>query len=165
MKNRSVNILIASFVLIGLFAVMLIVFLDYAKDGFADSITVSSEGRTESTLPVRNLRLNPSESKEYSINLVCAASGGFDVTIDFVEKADGGMKPFVNVTVKCDGELLYEGSLTALLDGDEVIVFEAELHATEPRVISVCYSMPYNIGNEAQGTYSDFDLYVMVEKN
>ena len=165
MKNRSVNILIASFVLIGIFAVMLIVFIDYAKDNFGNNITVSSEGVTESTLSVRNLRLNPSESKEYSINLVCEASGGFDVTLDFVEKADGGMKPFVNVTVKCDGELLYEGSLTALLDGDEVIVFEAELHATEPRVISICYSMPRSIGNEAQGTYSDFDLYLKVKKN
>ena len=165
MKNRSVNILIVSFILIGLFAVALIVFLEHTKDTFAENITVSSEGVTESLLPVRDLRLHPTESKEYSVNLVCAASGGFHVTLDFEEKADGGMKEFVTVTVRCDGELLYEGPLTELLDGDVAVQFEVELYEKDPRVISFTYTMPRDVGNEAQGTYSDFDMHLMIEKS
>lgn len=165
MKNRSVNILIVSFILIGVFAIMLIFFVERAKETFPDNITVSSEGTTDSLIPIRNLRLSPTESKEYSVNLVCEASGSFYITLSFEELADGGMKEFINVTVRADGELLYEGTLIELLDGDVTIDFEGELHATEPLAVSITYEMPREVGNEAQGTYSDFNLHVAVEKS
>lgn len=165
MKKRSIYILIASLLMLGIMAVMLIVFLGKAKEDFPDSITVSENGVTESVMTVRDLKLNPTESKEYSINLVCEASGSYYVTLDYEEKADGGMKPFVDVTVKLDGQVIYEGQLLSLLDGDELIGFEAELHRKNPVKISVVYTMPYEVGNEAQGTYSDFDIIITIEKS
>lgn len=166
MKNKSVNILIVSFLLIGIMAVMLITFLGKAKEDFPENITVSSDGVTESILAVRDLKLSPTESKEYSVNLVCAASGSYHIYLDYEEKEDGGMKPFVDVTVKFDGEVVYEGELAALLrDDGELIQFEGELHAEEPLVVSICYLMPYDVGNEAQGTYADFDIHLKIEKS
>lgn len=164
MKNRSINILITALILVGLLAATLTMFLLKAKDNFPKNIKVKGDGITESILPIRDLRLNPTESKEYSVELVCDASGAYDISLDFEELANGGMKPFVNVTVKAGGEVVYEGGLEALLDGDRVLQFEGTLYATDPLVISICYLMPHDIGNEAQGTYSDFDIHLKIKK-
>lgn len=165
MKNKSINILIVSLLLLGIMAVSLIVFLGKAKEDFPKNITVSENGITESVLTVRDLKLNPTESKEYNVNLVCAASGSYHIYLDYEEKEDGGMKPFIDVIVKFDNAVVYEGELAALLNTGEVIQFEGELHKAEPLVVSICYVMPYDVGNEAQGTYADFDIHLKIEKS
>ena len=165
MKNRSINLLIVSLLLIAAMAVTLIVFLEKAKEDFPKNITVDGDGVTESILPVRDLSLNPTESREYSVNLVCAASGSYIITLDYVEKVDGGMKPFVNVTVTCGELTLYTGSLSDLLDTDIVLKMEGDLYAEDPLTLTFRYEMPESVGNEAQGTYSDFDIDLKIQKS
>ena len=164
-KNKNVNILIISFLLIAVMAVMLIFFLNKVKEDFSENITVSADGVTEETLSVRDLKLVPAESKEYSVNLVCEASGNFCIYLNCEEKEDGGMKPFVEVTVKANGEAVYEGTLAELIDSGKTVEFEGELKSTEPLVVTIVYEMPREIGNEAQGTYSDFDIHLKIEKS
>lgn len=164
MKSKSINILIISFLMLGIMSIMLITFVGNAKEDFPENITVSADGVTEEILSVRELRLNPTESKEYSVNLVCAASGSFRICLDYEEKADGGMKPFVDVTVEVNDDVLYDGTLTELIDGGKTIEFEGELHETDPLIVTICYEMPRDVGNEAQGTFLDFDVNLKIEK-
>ena len=167
MKNRSVNILIVALLLLALMSVMILVFLEKAHDDFPKDITVVEDGVTESLLPIRDLKLNPTESKEYSVNLYCAASGSYYIYLDYEETEDGGMKHFVDVTVKANDTVVYEGKLDKLIDDpNEIIQFEGELNAKskDPFVISITYLMPREIGNEAQGTYSDFDIHLTIKK-
>ena len=164
MKNKSINILIVSLLLLAVMAVVLITFLTKAKEDFPKNITVDSDGVTESILPVRDLMLNPTESKEYSVNLVCDASGSYLITLDYVEKVDGGMKHFVDVTVTCGDIILYNGSLSNLLDTDTVLEMEGELQSEDPLVLTFRYEMPRGVGNEAQGTHSDFDIVLKIAK-
>ena len=165
MKNKSLNMLIVGLILLGIMAVMLTVLMDFAHDDFKENVKVNRNGATMETLTVRGLKLNPTEKKEYEVNLTCLASGGFDIFLDYEEKQNGGMKPFVNVTVKSDGNVVYEGTLTELLDTDKVIEFDGELKAKEPLVVTICYEMPYDVGNEAQGTSADFDIHLKIVKN
>ena len=74
------------------------------------------------------------------------------------------MKHCVDVTVKSDGEVVYKGNLVELIDGKKTIEFDGELYAEDPVVITVCYEMPRNVGNEAQGTFADFDIRLKIEK-
>ena len=69
MKAKSLGILVVALLLLTAISVTLVVFIEYAKEKFPEDITVSSEGVTESILPIRDLRLNPSESREYRVNL------------------------------------------------------------------------------------------------
>ena len=163
MKNRSVNILIVSLLLLALLSVMLIVLVEKAHDDFDKGITVSANGVTESLIKVRDLKLNPTESKEYDVNLICLASGKYNISLDYETTADGGMQEFVNVTVTVHGEAVYEGGLKALLDG-EIIHFEGELFEEDPLTVTIRYEMPESVGNEAQGTFVDFDVKLTVEK-
>lgn len=164
MKNKNINMLIISFLVISAFAVMLIIFVGTAKRDFAENIKVSQNGLTEDVFTVRDLRLNPSESKEYSANLVCAASGTFAFELSYEEKTDGGLKQFINVTITADGAVVYQGSLQDLINNGLKVNFKGELQAKEPLVLTFHYEMPREIGNEAQGTYSDFDVHIKVEK-
>ena len=99
MKKRSINILIVGLLLLGLFAVMLIVFIEDTHDNFEKNITVSRDGVTEEVLSVENLRLVPTQKTEYTVNLVCAASGDFHISVDYAEKTNGGMRDFVEVLI------------------------------------------------------------------
>ena len=87
---------------------------------------------------MKNLKLTPTEKKEYEILLTCAASGGYDIVLDYEETNDGGMKSYVDVTVKCNNQNVYEGSLTALLDEDKLVEFNGTLESDEPLVITIC---------------------------
>ena len=168
MKNRSINMLIVSLLLLGVFSVILTVFLWQAKEDFPKDITVDEGGVTETILAVRDLKLNPTESKEYSVNLFCAASGGYDISLDYEETVNGRLKQFVSVTIKANDTVVYEGGLMALLDGNEVIRFNGELRNKKdekPLVLTIIYHMPRSVGNEAQGTYADFDIHLSIKKS
>lgn len=165
MKNKNINMLIVALLMAGIMAVMLFVFIDGAHDEFGENITVDANGATETVLEVRDLQLIPAQKSEYSVNLVCEASGDYYVYLDYLEEKDGGMKPFVLVTVSCDGKELYKGGLKELLDTDLIIEFEETLEADEPRVITFRYEMPYETGDEAQGTYADFNIKLTINKS
>ena len=164
MKNRSVNILIVGLLLLVIMSVILVVFVEHAHGRFKEDITVSENGVTESVKTVRGLKLNPTESKEYRVNLLCKASGDYYIYIDYTETHDGGMKKFVNATVSLGDTVLYSGSLADLLDTDAVIEFVGTLEEEDPLPIVFHYEMPREIGNEAQGTSSDFDIEFKIVK-
>lgn len=165
MKNRSINMFIVGLLLFAVMAVMLFFFLWYAEEEFDEkNLLVEADGVTENMIPIRDLRLSPTESKEYSVNLVCLASGKYEITLDYEETEDGGMKPFVDVIVQCNGIDVYEGTLTELLSDGKQIQFEGTLEAEEPTVVTVIYKMPGSVGNEAQGTFTDFDIHFRIRK-
>ncbi len=164
MKNKGINILIVALLLLGAMSVMLIVFLGKAQEDFPEEITVSEDGVTEKIAAIRDLKLIPTESKEYSVDFICAASGKYEFSIEYEEIKDGGMKCFVAVEIELDGDTVYEGTLAALLDTDTVVEFDGELHTSEPMTVLFTYEMPYDVGNEAQGTSSDFNIIFSVKK-
>ena len=165
MKNRSINIMIVAFLLFCVMSTILIAFIINAHDTFDEKIKVRADGVTESVMTVRDLHLSPTESKEYTVDMVCEASGSYHIYLDYVELTDGGMKPFVRVTVSYGDTVAYEGTLAELIDTDAVVCFETELTADDPVPITVRYEMPREVGNEAQGTYAGFDVNIKIEKS
>ena len=165
MKNRSYNILIVASILFILLSIMLLLYLDNAHKTFEGDIEVNEFGVTETVIPVRDLTLTPGDTKNYDVNLFCKATGSYHVTIDFIEDEDGHMKHFVNVVVLADDEQVYEGPLTELIDEKPTIIFDAVLDESEPTVLTFIYEMPVETGNEAQGTFSNFDIRVNIKKN
>ena len=135
-----------------------------AHEEFEENITLSKEGATNATLCVQNLTLCPSTSRTYTVHLKCKASGTYRILLDYEEKNDGGLKPFVNVTVRVGGEDAWQGTLAELLDGQTVPTLTGELQAKEPFDVQVIYTMPEQVGNEAQDTFSDFEIHFIIEK-
>ena len=165
MKNRSINIMIVAFLLFCVMSTILIAFIIHVHDTFDERIKVRADGVTESVMTVRDLHLSPTESKEYTVDMVCEASGSYHIYLDYVELTDGGMKPFVRVTVSYGDTVAYEGALSELIDTDTSVYFEAVLEADDPVPITVRYEMPREVGNEAQGTFAGFDVNIKIVKS
>lgn len=163
-KNRSLNMLIVGILLLCAISIVLAVFLYEAHGEFDDRIVVTEDGVTETIVPVRDLMLVPTETKEYSVDFYCAASGTYEFDVSYNEIEDGGMKNFVNVTLTFDDEAIYQGPLAELLDTDKVIEFDGYLNDDDPVRVLFSYEMPYEIGNEAQGTWSDFNILFAIKK-
>ena len=164
MKTKSLNILIVALLLLGLMSVTLIIFLNEAHENFPDSVVINADDRSESVYTVQNLRLTPTQAREYEVNLVCDASGSYNIFLEYEETYDGGMKDFVDVTVTCHDRIIYQGPLSRLLNGDMRVEFEGELKSKDPLVVKIRYEMPKDTGNEAKGTSTDFDVRIIIEK-
>ncbi len=167
MSKRNITILSVAMILLCLVAVMLIFMLNEAHEGFEDDVTVTVNEVTTSSVPVRNLYLLPGDKKEYKVNVLCDASGHYNLYLDYEEEHNGGMKYFVNVEIWCEGidEVVYEGSLTDLLDGEEIITLDGDLNSRDPLEIKIYYEMPLTTGNEAKGTSSDFNINLSIKKS
>ena len=164
MKNRSVNILIVALCLLIVLSVTLAIFIEKARQDFEGDLRVSANGVTEKIFVVRELSLNPTESRDYTVNLLCAASGVYNLTLDYNETRDGGMKDHVVVTMTLGDELIYAGTLANLLQDGVSVQTVCTLEEKDSIPLKVHYEMPHHIGNEAQGTSADFKISLAIKK-
>lgn len=165
MNKKTVFIIISALLMLGLMASMLVMFVMKAHENFPKNIKVRENGVTEDVFTIRDLQLCPNQSKEYEVDLVCDASGDYNITMTYEELQQGTMKHYVDVVVKANGETVYTGKLSTLIDNKEIISFDGTLLAKEPLILTVTYTMPYEVGNEAQGTSADFDIHLKIQKN
>ena len=164
MNKKTVFIIISALLMLGLMASMLLMLMMKAHVNFPKNIKVREDGVTEDVFAIRDLQLCPTESKEYEIDLFCDASGDYNITMAYGERKQGTMKHYVDVVVKANGETVYQGKLSKLIDGKEIVSFDGTLLAEHPLTVTVTYTMPYETGNEAQGTSADFDIHLKIQK-
>ena len=164
MKKTNLRALLSALLVIGAMACMLIVLVMNAYDKFPERIKVREDGVTEDVFTVRNLQLCPDQSKEYDVDLVCDASGAYNVTLTYEELKPGTMKHYVDVVVSVEDETVYTGKLSTLMDKKETISFDGTLMSRTPLTVTIKYLMPYETGNEAQGTTADFDIHLKIQK-
>lgn len=164
MSKLAIRILIAALCVLATMGGILAAYVQMAHEDFEENITLSKEGATHQTLSVQNLTLYPATSRTYTVHLRCKASGTYRILLDYEEKNDGGLKPFVDVTVRVGGRDAWRGTLAELLDGEVIPTLTGELQAKESFDVQVVYTMPEQVGNEAQDTFSDFDIHFIIEK-
>ena len=167
LSKRNIAILSVAMILLCLIAIMLMLLLNRAHENFDEDVTVTVNEFTTSSVPVRNLYLTPGDKKEYKVGVLCEASGHYYLFLDYEEEHDGGMKHFVNVEIWCEGidEVVYEGPLTDLLDGEEIVTLDGDLNSRDPLEIKIYYQMPITTGNEAKGTSADFNINLSIKKS
>lgn len=164
MKKTTFAVLCVLLGILAVAAICLALFVFNSHETFKRKIQVKVDGVTEETFSVKELELNPSGGKEYEIELFCETEGEFGVELIYKEKRDGGMKKFVRVTVLSNEDVVYEGGLSELLDGEETVTFGCQLTSDESAKIVIRYTMPAETGNEAQNTSTAFDVTVKIQK-
>ncbi|MBQ8425023.1 MAG: hypothetical protein IJX17_03260 [Clostridia bacterium] len=135
-----------------------------AHDDFGEEIIIESNGQTVKNFSIDDLMLNPGQSKEYSVNLICKAEGTYLIILDYNETKDGGLKGFVDVDIFVNDNIIETKKLDELLTDNVTIEFSEDLYGDKPVVLKFVYKMSNNIKNEAQETYADFDLKLTIEK-
>lgn len=164
MSKLGITVLVVALCVLAATGILLAANTQMAHEDFEENITVSKEGTTTDTVEVNNLSLYPTDSRAYTVHLKCKASGTYGILLDFEEKRDGGLKPYVDVTIKADGKTVFVGQLAALLSGESTPQFSGELSGERPFDIEIIYTMPREVGNEAQNAFADFNVNLTIEK-
>lgn len=155
-RRRTRNVLILAlciFALLG--SILLLCIKSWRKN--STEITVEIYGETSELLSVNKPDLKPGESYYYTVILACKAEGRYLITLQFEEIKKGGLENYVNVETSCNGTV-YQSGLNELLESEDGITFICELKRSPATNIKILYSMPLEVGNEAQGTELDFNV-------
>ena len=163
-KSKSIWILIISFIVVAFISIAIIFNNLDARSEFTNSVKIDGSGYAEKEIEVRNLQLHPNESKSYSIEVAPEFGGDYEISINYQEIKDGGLKEFETVSFSVDGKQVQSSSLKSLLDGKSSIVILQNFSEDKPLKLTVTYIMPYEVGNEAQGAYADFDVTLIFDK-
>lgn len=166
MKRTLSRLLTISIALLTLVGVALGIVLikshgDFKKN--ADIIVSEDETIKVKDLDVSLTGFYPGKSQEYDISLVCEAEGSYKITLSFKKVGDGTLENYIDTEVSADGESKGANLLKNYFEGEEVS-FNANVDSKEPLVINVKYSMPLEVGDEAQNAVTNFDLTVKIEK-
>ena len=131
-------------------------------DDNRDVIKVSLESGVPGKVEFENLAMVPGEivtfeSQIYSdISSKCTLERAFE---EHAEKAiNSNLKNYVVAAVHVNGAFLCEKPLAELLDGEVLVIDDCKLNKTDPLNITFTFIMPLDVGNEAQGADTIFDV-------
>ncbi len=155
--RKELRVLIVSLCVIILVAILLIIFLTGEQENFEKNVTITTDGKVSETLTFEKLDLKPGESVEYTINVKCAVDGEYDVLLEFVQTKNGGISPFVNVDIDYNGNVKSE-RLDKLFLSAKAVELVCTLSEKEVQQIKIKYTMPYEVENEAEDTWSIFNV-------
>lgn len=141
----------------------IIYYTQTAKDSFVlgEDVTLRPEGETTITQEVAELSLTPGTSKSYSVEMKCKAENTYTVKILFTERGESALRDFTFVEVSLNGTSLGKMLLDELLKGKSFDT-ECKLQASSATVLELCYSMPLEVGNEAERAVASFDVTISV---
>ena len=131
-----------------------------SKDDQPITITLKEDGATTAKLDFSASGMIPGDSREYVIHLK-GSSGHYALNFQFAPTDNNSLKDFVKVTLR-HGDDSYTYSLSELLTG-KTVRLDCVVDDGGVAVVSVIYSMPTDISNEAQGADADFTIDIVAE--
>lgn len=153
------NLILVAIVAVILAGVVLLGVIMINNDEFVTNITLSENGETHETLEFSAKGFHPGEDREYTINFKSPVSDRYRIEFTFEETYDGKLKDYIDVTVSYGGsEGWYEYKLADLLDGKTLLFDNVIFEAGEEVSFTITYTMPLDVGNEAQKATADFYL-------
>ncbi len=125
--------------------------------------TIEIDGDTRETLGVSLTGFYPGRKQEYTLNLVYNVKEEYETTLIF-EKTDGGsLENYIKTEIEVAGEQIDSGLLETYLGG-ETVSFSHRPASSKPVKVVIRYTMPLDVGNEAQKTSVDFNILFTTKK-
>ena len=128
---------------------------------FEETVVIEQDGIQNKTLSFTPQKLFPGEISVCKLNIVSRANGDFEFLLDYVGLNEGTLNEFVQVAVCCDNQI-GEYTLSDLITGSGV-TFVATCKEGENKTVTVTYSIPSNVGNEAQGLQTNFETKLSIK--
>lgn len=109
-----------------------------------ENTVIKLDGETSKTLKAEIKGLYPGKTEDYVISFTGDDAENYFISLDFNNGNDGNLKNYIEVEIATNDSTI-EKSLNELLEGDLVSLGSG---VTE---ITISYTMPIDVGNEAQG--------------
>lgn len=126
-----------------------------------NNTTVEVEDGKVETLKVEVLDFYPGKKVDYTIKFNNGSAENYYATIDFHNCDDGNLKDYIDVKISDNNNDLFFMKLNEILNEEKLSL------GKNIEYISIEYSMPEDVGNEAQGTSVTFfvDIEISNEEN
>ncbi len=123
-----------------------VVLLATMKDNneLKENTVIEIDGATTKTLKAEIIGLYPGKTEEYVISFAGDNIKDYLITLDFNGDDDGVLKNYIEVEIKTNDSSINK-TLNELLEGDLISL------GTGVTEIIISYTMPIEVGNEAQG--------------
>lgn len=144
-----------------IFGIVLVIVQCNADESFVRNVTLSENGVTQEELTFSASGLKPGDRRDYTLNLKCNVDGTYAIDLAFSEEKDGGLRNFITVTLTYEGSRA-EYTLDELFNG-QIVDFNCDI-ASAPAEIHLIFTMPSEVGNEAQGADTDFIVILTAER-
>ncbi len=161
--KKSISILILSLAVLVFVGMMLFVVTSTLQNEFVRSIRLQANGITQEKMEITGLNLKPGDTREYELNYSCSGGGSYDLSFVFNSAGEGGMEKFIVVEVE-NGDRKVTVPFSDLLKDDNGIELTLRLDEKLKDTVYMRFSMPREVGNEAQGLTADFCV-VMTAKH
>lgn len=164
-SKKKVRFLIFIMALMIIFGAILTIIMLF-RTSFYDSKNVYVKIGKTNVEEIEEISLKgfyPGTKQEYVLNITSEVPGEYSLDFIFKEIEDKGLKNHIIVSIVYDNVTQYEGRLSDLFDERTQIRLGTSLDETLPIKVTVTYSMPREVGNEAQLTSTLFDIIINAE--
>ncbi len=161
MKKAFFGLISALVLLIGTGAGLLAWILR-ANDNFVQEVTLKKGDITTQELSFSASEIHPGGGCEYTVNVKGESGGEFAMTLTCSNEGKGELWKYLNIEVQ-SGESKVETTLASLFGG-EALNFDLTLTEESPASFLIRYTMPLDVGNEAQGETADFVLLLTAKR-
>lgn len=157
-KNIFLRVLLCCASVMILLGVALTVYV-YKTAQEREMICVDLKGGQTESVEFQDLSLSPGEQSQYTISLKKGEIERYEVSLHFEATGSATIAKYTDVRVEMNGELLCERKLSECFN-DEALTFDCDFSDQEKYDVTVIYSMPKDVGNEAQNAQADFVLNI-----
>lgn len=157
--NRIMIVILVLLIGVGL---GLLIWLLCSNDTVVRKVELRSDGETREELSFSAENILPGNTREYTIIVHSGEGGEYDVTFACKDVTGGELWKYL------DFGLEYNGTKKELAFGDLVagtkLSFEVEMKKGGTAEFTVTYTMPREVGNEAQYETTDFTLLLTAQR-
>lgn len=162
-KNKKGVFTVISLVMLTLLGVSLILVIQKTRKEFAHDVKIEVDGNVRQTMSVSLTGFVPGAEKEYAVLMTCTLRGEYSLRLVWEETGDGELDKFLYAAVFLGDELQEERPLTEYLSGRQPLI-KCKLKKIIPTRLVIRFKMPYEVGNEAMKTVTDFKLTLEINK-
>jgi len=160
-KNMWWAVLIAAITII--YIIILIILIHRFVRSTYSVLDVKSLSSQSFDLHFDGIGIKPGETYEYDVKLKPDVEGDFRVTLKFEVKKSTGLEQYMKFGVDLDkNSTVFEDSFKEVLRKEEV-AFDVVLTSHETTIITLVFSMPKDVENEAMGKTIDFTMNMTIE--
>lgn len=106
----------------------------------------------------------PGVSRSYVIAFSCPSDGDYKLSFTFDGSEEGTLQNFLSAQISIGEEVLFDKLLKEYYAAEEAFSYTAHVDGKSSLNVRISYSMSEDVGDEAQGAVTDFELVAEIER-
>ncbi len=159
MTKKAAYILCFALAAAMIFGIVVGILLLCRQDEFQKSFRLLEDGVAKDEYEVSFTEFFPGESVSYTIEFQGKIDKIYDVSLSFREEAESPLAEYLDLEIQLNGEVLSVQRLSEYLR-ENAVALQICTEEQETATLVLCYTMPQEIGNEAQETTASFRVQI-----